>query len=64
MIVIAAPVIGPLLGGWISFDYTWPWIFYINIPFGLLSVALVQYSLRPYESKIQKKPVDYEVMFL
>ena len=27
VIVIAAPVIGPLLGGWISFDYTWPWIF-------------------------------------
>ncbi len=59
MIVIAAPVIGPLLGGWISFDYTWPWIFYINIPFGLISAFLVRYTLKPFESKTEKKPVDF-----
>lgn len=64
MIVIAAPVIGPLLGGWISFDYTWPWIFYINIPFGLLSAFLVQYTLRDFESKKEKKPVDFVGFFL
>ena len=37
-IVIAAPVVGPMLGGWISYDYVWPWIFYINIPVGLISL--------------------------
>lgn len=58
MIVITAPVIGPLLGGWISFDYSWPWIFYINIPFGLLSALLIWIYLRPFESPLQKKPVD------
>ncbi len=64
MIVIAAPVIGPLLGGWISFDYTWPWIFYINIPFGLLSVVLIQHTLKPFESATEKKPIDYIGFFL
>lgn len=64
MIVIAAPVIGPLLGGWISFDYTWPWIFYINIPFGLLSAALTYYTLQSFETPIFKKPVDLLGFFL
>jgi MFS transporter, DHA2 family, multidrug resistance protein len=58
VIVIAAPVIGPILGGWISFDYKWPWIFYINIPFGLISAGLVWILLRRFESPIVKKPVD------
>jgi MFS transporter, DHA2 family, multidrug resistance protein len=64
MIVIAAPVIGPLLGGWISFDYTWPWIFYINIPFGLLSAFLVYLTLRDFESTTEKKPLDFAAFFL
>lgn len=59
MIVIAAPVIGPLLGGWISFDYRWPWIFYINIPFGLIAAACIYATLRPFETRKGKTPVDY-----
>lgn len=58
VIVIAAPVIGPLLGGWISFDYSWPWIFYINIPFGLLSAGLIQYTLKRFQNPTEKKPID------
>jgi MFS transporter, DHA2 family, multidrug resistance protein len=38
---VLAPTIGPTLGGWITFNYSWRWIFYINLPVGLLAVFLV-----------------------
>lgn len=63
-VVIAAPVIGPLLGGWLSFDYSWPWIFYINIPFGLLSAALIYYTLNQKDEDTVKTPIDIVGFFL
>ena len=36
--IVTAPVIGPTLGGWITDSYTWRWVFFINIPIGLLSL--------------------------
>ena len=38
---VVAPTIGPTLGGWITFNYTWRWIFFINIPVGLMTLLLV-----------------------
>jgi DHA2 family multidrug resistance protein len=38
---VIAPTIGPTLGGWITYSYSWRWIFYINLPIGLLAVLLV-----------------------
>jgi len=64
MVLIVAPVIGPVLGGWISFDYNWSWIFYINIPFGLISAFLVWYTLRDFENKTEKVSIDYIGFFL
>ncbi|HEX4167456.1 MAG TPA: DHA2 family efflux MFS transporter permease subunit [Bryobacteraceae bacterium] len=42
MAVVVAPAIGPTLGGWITDNYSWHWIFFINLPIGLLSLFLTQ----------------------
>jgi MFS transporter, DHA2 family, multidrug resistance protein len=39
--VVVAPAMGPVLGGWLTDTYGWPWIFYINVPVGLVSFFLV-----------------------
>jgi DHA2 family multidrug resistance protein len=36
--VVLGPTLGPLLGGWLTDDYSWRWVFYINVPFGVLAV--------------------------
>jgi DHA2 family multidrug resistance protein len=43
--VIIAPTIGPTLGGWLTDNFSWHWIFFINVPFGILSLSLVQWLL-------------------
>jgi DHA2 family multidrug resistance protein len=40
--VVAAPVLGPLVGGWITDSYSWRWLFYINIPVGLVALWMIQ----------------------
>jgi DHA2 family multidrug resistance protein len=39
--VMLGPAIGPTLGGWLTDNYSWPWIFYINVPIGIINVLLV-----------------------
>jgi DHA2 family multidrug resistance protein len=41
MVVVMAPAIGPTIGGWITDNYQWRWIFYMNVPVGMLSLLLV-----------------------
>ncbi|HWB83699.1 MAG TPA: DHA2 family efflux MFS transporter permease subunit [Bryobacteraceae bacterium] len=42
MAVVIAPAVGPTLGGWITDNFTWRWIFYINVPIGILSLFLTR----------------------
>ena len=58
MTTLVAPVMGPLLGGWITDNISWSWIFYINIPIGLLSGFLVWSVYRKRESVVRKLPID------
>lgn len=58
MTIVVAPVLGPILGGWITDQFTWPWIFYINVPVGL-GVAYVSHRLLAHrETPIRRLPVD------
>ncbi|TIP06294.1 MAG: DHA2 family efflux MFS transporter permease subunit [Mesorhizobium sp.] len=41
--VIVAPTVGPTIGGWLTDNFSWHWIFFINVPFGIMSLALVQW---------------------
>ncbi|MEI2418054.1 DHA2 family efflux MFS transporter permease subunit [Orrella sp. JC864] len=58
MTTLVAPVAGPLLGGWISDNYTWPWIFYINVPVGLLAAWISWRIYRGRESATRSLPID------
>lgn len=58
MTTLVAPIMGPMLGGWISDNATWPWIFYINVPIGLFTVAVCWFQLRHRETPTRKLPVD------
>jgi MFS transporter, DHA2 family, multidrug resistance protein len=60
---VMAPTIGPTLGGWITFNYSWRWIFFINLPVGLLALYLVFRLIEdpPYFSRLRSAGVrvDY-----
>ncbi|HXC58791.1 MAG TPA: DHA2 family efflux MFS transporter permease subunit [Steroidobacteraceae bacterium] len=58
MVVIVAPIVGPVLGGWITDNLSWPWLFYINVPTGLAAAAVSWLLLRKRESARVKVPVD------
>ncbi len=59
--VVVAPIIGPTIGGWITDEYTWRWVFYINIPIGILAVFLVNLFVEdpPYIKKSAAGKIDY-----
>jgi len=59
MTALLAPISGPLLGGWISDNATWPWIFYINVPVGLFAAAVTWQLYRTRDSATRKVPVDF-----
>jgi len=59
--VVVAPIIGPTLGGWITDSYSWRWIFYINLPIGLLALFMVNLYVEdpPYLRKAFNGAIDY-----
>ncbi len=58
MTVVVAPIFGPILGGYITDNYAWPWIFYINVPVGVLAAFVTWTLLKDRESVITKLPID------
>ena len=58
MTVVVAPILGPILGGWITDNISWPWIFYINLPIGLFSASLTWALLKARESETVQLPID------
>src|SRR5712672_265374 len=61
--VVMAPAIGPTLGGWITDNFTWRWIFFINIPVGIISMLLTSRLIQdpPYlrRRKLSETKIDY-----
>ncbi|MCB6182842.1 DHA2 family efflux MFS transporter permease subunit [Leeia sp. TBRC 13508] len=58
MTVIVAPIFGPLLGGWLTDNFAWPWIFFINVPVGIFSGIVAWGLLKKHETPTAKKPID------
>ncbi len=58
MTTLIAPVAGPILGGWISDNISWPWIFYVNIPVGIVAALATWAIFRTRDSVIKKAPID------
>src|SRR4051794_2922220 len=58
--VMVGPTIGPTLGGWLTDNYGWPWIFYINIPVGILAAMMI--TAYVHDPQHQRKPaaIDYQ----
>jgi len=58
LVVIIAPVLGPIIGGYLTYNYSWPWIFYLNVPIGIFSALVVWVILKDQESHIVRTPID------
>jgi DHA2 family multidrug resistance protein len=58
--IVVAPILGPVLGGWLTDVYSWRWVFYINIPVGIASLVMTQlYIFDPPYLRTEKRSIDY-----
>ena len=57
--VMVGPTIGPTLGGWLTDNYGWPWIFYVNIPVGILAAAMIAGYVHDPEHQRKPPSIDY-----
>jgi len=68
VVVIVGPVLGPSLGGWITDNYSWHWVFLINVPIGILSLVLVTFFveepevLKKQTTKIRRKGISIDMV--
>lgn len=63
--VVFAPILGPSVGGWITENWSWPFIYFINIPFGILTLYLTQkyFEEPPYSRKQKNVKMDFSGFF-
>jgi len=59
MVTVVAPIAGPILGGWITDNYSWEWIFFINIPIGIFASTVVGAQLKGRPERLEKPKMDY-----
>jgi MFS transporter, DHA2 family, multidrug resistance protein len=58
--IVVAPMLGPVAGGWLTDNYSWRWVFYINIPIGLIALILTQlYVFDPPYLRRKSTGIDY-----
>ena len=59
--VVVAPILGPVIGGWITDSYSWRWIFYINVPVGILAALMAKWVVEdpPYIKRNVEATIDY-----
>src|SRR5229473_3556463 len=58
--IVVAPILGPVLGGWLTDSYSWRWVFYINIPVGIASIVMTKlYIFDPPYLRTENRKVDY-----
>src|ERR1041384_5833610 len=58
--IVVAPVMGPVLGGWLTDNYSWRWVFYINIPVGIASIVMTKlFIFDPPYLRQENRRVDY-----
>src|SRR3978361_1766249 len=58
MTTLVAPITGPILGGYISDNISWPWIFFINLPVGILCSVICWRNMRSRETPTRQVPID------
>ncbi len=58
MTTLVAPVLGPILGGYLCDQHSWPWIFYINLPIAFVCAFIAWNMLKRYEQPLTKNPID------
>ncbi|GAB4418882.1 MAG: DHA2 family efflux MFS transporter permease subunit [Thermodesulfovibrionales bacterium] len=58
--IMFGPIVGPLLGGWITDNWSWHWIFFINVPIGIISILMILFFIfdPPYMKRMKMK-IDY-----
>jgi MFS transporter, DHA2 family, multidrug resistance protein len=58
--IVVAPILGPVLGGWVTDSYSWRWVFYINIPVGIASMIMIQqFIFDPHYIRRGTSRIDY-----
>jgi DHA2 family multidrug resistance protein len=59
MVTVVAPIAGPILGGWITDNYSWPWIFFINVPIGIFASLVIANQMKLRIDTVMRSKMDY-----